>query len=219
MLREQKAGKFSRKLIAAGDVDYSGLDRELEPLPYTREEVERIPHTIKEDEMFVLLGDAATESTLKTALSLGSTRVVHLATHGLIDPAEPMRSSIALGPGRGEDGFLYSLEILSMQLDRPTIVLSACESALGRLEKGEGVVGLTRSFLAAGSRGVIASLWPVSDESTAMLMDQFYKAMWTKSSAAESMRRARNSLLESEQWSHPYFWAPFVVIGTEKLPW
>jgi tetratricopeptide (TPR) repeat protein len=124
MLREQKAGKFTRSLIAAGDVDYSELDRELEALPYTREEVERIPHKLKEDDRYVLLGDAASESTLKTALSLGSTRVVHLATHGLIDPAEPMRSSVALGAGRGEDGFLYSMEILSMQLDRPTIVLS-----------------------------------------------------------------------------------------------
>jgi CHAT domain-containing protein len=219
MLREEDAGQFTRKLIAAGDVDYSGLDRELEPLPYTREEVERIPHKLKDDDKYVLLGDAATESTLKTALDLGSTRVVHLATHGLIDPAEPMRSSVALGAGRGEDGFLYSMEILSMQLDRPTIVLSACESALGRLEKGEGVVGLTRSFLAAGSRGVIASLWPVSDESTAMLMEEFYRALWQKYSAAESMRQARNALLATEEWSHPYFWAAFVAIGTEKIPW
>ena len=114
---------------------------------------------------------------------------------------------------------MHSLEILSMDLDRPMIVLSACESALGRLERGEGVVGLTRSFLAAGSRGVVASLWPVSDESTAQLMSDFYYALWKKYSAAESLRQARAAMLDGEQWSHPYYWAAFVAIGTEKTPW
>ena len=148
-----------------------------------------------------------------------SSRVVHLATHGLIDPAEPMRSSVVLGPDGLDDGYLHSLEILSMQLDRPMIVLSACESALGRLERGEGVVGLTRSFLAAGSRGVVASLWPVADESTATLMSEFYYALWKKYSAAESLRQARAALLATEEWSHPYYWAAFIPIGTEKTPW
>jgi CHAT domain-containing protein len=218
-LREQKAGKFQQSLLAIGDVDFSALDRDLEPLPFTRSEVEGIPHKLKEDQRTLLLGDEATELRLRTSLSLMSSRVVHLATHGLIDPAEPMASSVVLGPEGDDDGFLHALEILAMDLDRPMIVLSACESALGRLERGEGVVGLTRSFLAAGARGVVASLWPVADESTATLMSEFYYALWRKYSAAESLRQARMAMLDSDQWSHPYYWAPFIALGTEKTPW
>ena len=142
-----------------------------------------------------------------------------LASCNLIDPAEPMRSSVVFAPEGMDDGYLHSLEILAMDLDRPMIVLSACESALGKLERGEGVVGLTRSFLAAGSRGVVASLWPVSDESTAELMSNFYDALWRRYSAAESLRQARARMLDSGEWGHPYYWAPFVAIGTEKTPW
>jgi CHAT domain-containing protein len=218
-LREQKAGRFHQSLLALGGIDYSGFAPELEPLPFTRAEVEGIPHKLKEDERTLLLGPDASELRLRMATSIMSSRVVHLATHGLIDPAEPMRSSVVLAPEGDDDGYLHSLEILAMELDRPMIVLSACESALGRLERGEGVVGLTRSFLAAGARGVVASLWPVSDESTATLMSEFYSALWKKYSAAESLRQARAALLESEEWSHPYYWAPFIAIGTEKTPW
>jgi CHAT domain-containing protein len=218
-LREQKAGRFQQSLLALGDIDYSSFERQLEPLPFTRAEVEGIPHKLKEDERTLLLADEASELRLRMALSILSTRVVHLATHGLIDPAEPMRSSVVLAPEGDEDGYLHSLEILAMKLDRPMIVLSACESALGRLERGEGVVGLTRSFLAAGARGVVASFWPVADESTATLMSEFYYALWKKYSAAESLRQARIAMLDSEQWSHPYHWAPFAVLGTEKTPW
>lgn len=218
-LREQKAGRFHQSLLALGGIDYSGFEPALEPLPFTRAEVEGIPHKLKEDERTLLLGPEASELRLRMALGIMSSRVVHLATHGLIDPAEPMRSSVVLAPEGDDDGYLHSLEILAMELDRPMIVLSACESALGRLERGEGVVGLTRSFLAAGARGVVASLWPVSDQSTATLMSEFYYALWKKYSAAESLRQARAALLESEEWSHPYYWAPFIAIGTEKTPW
>ena len=220
-LLERSGADFDRQLLALGDADYSGLDsaEPLEPLPFTRDEVSRIGSTLEDGQSVILVGPTATERALKTALHDGSSRVVHLATHGLIDPAEPMRSCVALGAGDDDDGYLYSLEILALPLENPMIVLSACESALGRLERGEGVVGLTRSFLGAGAQGVVASLWPVSDASTATLMGEFYDSMWLEQSAAVALRDARRTLLEDERWGHPYFWSAFVLIGTESMPW
>jgi len=220
-LRARGTAEFDRQLLALGDADYSNLDSSepLEPLPFTRDEVTGIGSRLDPDDMVILVGSTATEPALKTALHEGSSRVVHLATHGLIDPAEPMRSCVALGPGPDDDGYLYSLEILTLPLENPMIVLSACESALGRLERGEGVVGLTRSFLGAGAQGVVASLWPVSDASTATLMAEFYDSMWNERSAAIALRDARRTLLEDERWGHPYFWSAFVLIGTETMPW
>jgi CHAT domain-containing protein len=219
-LKTRAGADYDRQLLALGDADYDGLDRELEPLPFTRQEVTRIGSELRETDQIVLLGDRATEPELKHALASGSTRVVHLATHGLVDPAEPSRSCIALGAAAPDDGYLYSLEILTLPLQSPMVVLSACESALGRLERGEGVVGLTRSFLAAGAQGVIASLWPVSDASTAELMRRFYDGLWSgRESAARALRNARIGLMESADWGHPYFWSAFVVVGTERMPW
>jgi CHAT domain-containing protein len=220
-LRERSGAEFDRQLLALGDADYSGLDssKPLEPLPFTKDEVTGIGSDLAPEDQVILIGSTATEPALKTALHDGSSRVVHLATHGLIDPAEPMRSCVALGAGPDDDGYLYSLEILALPLDNPMVVLSACESALGRLERGEGVVGLTRSFLGAGAQGVVASLWPVSDASTATLMAEFYDSMWTGRSAAVALRDARSTLLEDERWGHPYFWSAFVLIGTETMPW
>lgn len=218
-LRERDDAHYERELVALGGADYSGLDRALDPLPFTEREVQRISAGLDATDKVVLLGADATEPRLKQALEGPSTRVVHLATHGLVDPAEPARSCVALGAGGDQDGYLYSLEILALHLDRPMIVLSACESALGRLERGEGVVGLTRSFLAAGARGVVASLWPVPDASTAALMGTFYDELWQHHSAAQAMHTARAELLASEEWSHPYFWSAFVLVGTERMPW
>ena len=218
-LRKRGGKRFNSELLALGDADYSALDETLEPLPFTGEEVRGIAAELDEDDSTVLLGKTATESDLRAAMNSGSSRVIHLATHGLIDPAEPSRSCVALAPGSNEDGYLYSMEILALDLESPMIVLSACESALGKLERGEGVVGLTRSFLAAGAQGVVASLWPVSDASTATLMSGFYTELWQRNSAAESLHHARLELLSNEEWSHPYFWAAFVMIGTERMPW
>ena len=100
------------------------------------------------------------------------------------------------------------------------VVMSACESARGRVSRGEGVVGLSRAFLGAGAGSVVASLWSVSDESTAELMRVFYERMFGKKrSASRALQEARLALLERETFSHPFFWSPFIVTGTERSPW
>jgi CHAT domain-containing protein len=146
--------------------------------------------------------------------------VVHLATHGLVDAREPIRSSVALTPGDNEDGYFHTLEILAIPMHSQLVVMSACESARGEISRGEGVVGLSRAFLASGAGSVVASLWAVSDESTAELMKTFYERMLGKKRpASRALNEARLALIDTEKYSHPFYWSPFVVTGTERSPW
>jgi CHAT domain-containing protein/Tfp pilus assembly protein PilF len=219
------------ELLALGDPDYTTLEPRpgessvaLPPLPHTREEVLAITGSSPDGEgstprRLALLGPEATEARLKIELRRGSPRLLHLATHGLLDPIEPSRSCVVLGRSKddAEDGYLHSLEILTLPLDCDLVVLSACESARGRIERGEGVVGLTRSFLAAGARSVVASLWSVSDVSTARLMASFYAGMLDEAQPpARALQRARLVLLDSDEFGHPFFWAPFVLMGASS---
>jgi CHAT domain-containing protein len=169
----------------------------------------------------VFVGREANEAALKAELRGHPIRIVHLATHGIVDPAEPAASSIALCPDSSgaEDGYLQTLEVMASPMDVGLVVLSACESARGEIGRGEGVVGFSRAFLAAGAHSIVASLWPVSDESTATLMETFYKRMFkNKESVGRALNEARLSLMTDERYAHPYYWAPFVVIGSEYSP-
>jgi len=226
-LREKKRmKKYETDIIAAGDPDYSYLaesgERSLRPLPNTRVEVERIGALFKDDKRIVLTGSEASEAALKRNIAENPSRMIHIAAHGLVDPVTPAASSIALSavPGDGEDGFLHTLEILALPVESRLVVLSACETATGRVSRGEGVVGLSRAFLGAGAEAVVSSLWAVPDESTAELMSSFYGYMAGKKKPAyEAINEARKTLLETGEYSHPFHWASFIVIGTDKAPW
>jgi CHAT domain-containing protein/lipopolysaccharide biosynthesis regulator YciM len=215
---------FARDLLAMGNPDFSALaptgDAKLAPLPFAQEEVDAISARVKDDRKLVLTGGDAREATLKKELRNGAPRVLHLATHGLVDPVEPTRSSVALTPGDNEDGYFHTLEILATPVPSELVVMSACESARGQLSRGEGVVGLSRAFLASGAGSVVASLWAVSDESTALLMKTLYERMFGKKrSATRALNEARMALIDSDKYSHPFFWSPFIVTGTERAPW
>jgi CHAT domain-containing protein len=148
--------------------------------------------------------------------------VVHLATHGFVNPSEPTSSGIVLCPdGEGtEDGYFQTLEVMALPMDVGLVVLSACESGRGQIGRGEGVVGLSRAFLASGTRAIVASLWPVSDESTARLMEEFYGRMFGKRQpAADALNGACLVLIDDPRHSHPFHWSSFVVIGLEDSPW
>jgi CHAT domain-containing protein len=224
----KKHKKYDTELLAMGDPDYTlfqdapGASNELEPLPHTRIEVQNISASLKDKQKIVHLGIDANEAAFKNDVQSGSVRVIHLATHGLVDPVEPAASNIALCPDPEgvEDGYLHTLEILSLNTDAGIVVLSACESAGGKIGRGEGVVGLSRAFLASGTPGVVASLWPVSDESTAILMQEFYERMLRKKRpASRALNEARLALMDDSRYAHPFYWSPFVVIGLEKSPW
>jgi len=222
------SGKAGIDLVALGDPDYSllaplpGRRQEITPLPHTRTEVSNIAAILKDRSLDAYVGREANEAALKDALRGHPSRVVHLATHGIIDRAEPTASSIVLCPDSSgtEDGYLRTLEVMSSPMEVGLVVLSACESARGEIGRGEGVVGFGRAFLAAGARNVVASLWAVSDESTAILMEAFYRQMVTrKQPVGRALNRARLALLDDPRYAHPYYWSPFVTLGCEYSPW
>ncbi|MCI0451906.1 MAG: CHAT domain-containing protein [Candidatus Latescibacteria bacterium] len=215
---------YARDLLAVGNPDLTSLvsngGAPLAPLPFAAVEVEAVSAKVKGDRKLVLTGKDAREATLKRELTNGAPRVVHLATHGLVDATEPERSSVVLAAGDNEDGYFHTLEILATPTRSRLVVMSACESALGKVSRGEGVVGLSRAFLASGAGSVVASLWAVSDESTAELMKAFYERMLGKKRpASRALNEARLALIETEKYSHPFYWSPFVVTGTERSPW
>jgi CHAT domain-containing protein/Flp pilus assembly protein TadD len=223
-LHGHKKRKYDLDLVAYGDPDFAllGDGASFEPLPNARVEIAAIGDNVKDEKRVVRLGADANEAAVKQQMDGGSSRVYHFATHGLVNPVEPAASCVVLcpDPARVEDGYLNTLEILSMTTNGGLVVVSACETALGRVSRGEGVVGLSRAFVASGAGGVVASLWAVSDESTAELMKVFYGNMLGKKRpAGHALQDARLALLDDERYSHPFYWSPFIVIGTDKSPW
>jgi len=224
-LRDAAASPNGIDLVAIGDPDYAAGSGEegsaLRRLPHSRREIEDIGMNFKERRRFIAVGAEATETALKGALAERRPRFLHLAAHGLVDPVNPASSSIALLPdaeGR-DDGRFHTLEILAAPLACRLVTLSACESARGRIGRSEGVVGLSRAFLAAGASCVVSSLWPVSDESTSILMGSFYRAMVKgKRTAAEALNEARLELMKSGPYGHPFHWAAFIAIGSDRAP-
>jgi CHAT domain-containing protein len=145
-------------------------------------------------------------------------RIVHFATHGLINNERPDLSGIVLSlydeEGRSRNGFLRLNDIYNLQLPADLIVLSACSTGLGKEVKGEGLIGLTRGFMYAGASSVVASLWKVDDEATAQLMKHFYEAMFGKGlTPAAALRDAQLVMSRDQRWQSPYFWAGFVIQG------
>jgi CHAT domain-containing protein len=183
-------------------------------LPNTRKEVESIANLYKSADRKVYLGGDATKAALQRE-HLAGYRVLHLATHAVIDERVPARSGVVLSGSGAEDGILRVPDVFNLDLDADLVVLSACQTGLGKLVKGEGMVGLTRSFLYAGSSRIAVSLWEVSDMATAELMESFYRGMRGGAAPAAALRDAKLNMLKSARpaYRHPYFWAPFVITG------
>ncbi|MEO0538901.1 MAG: CHAT domain-containing tetratricopeptide repeat protein [Cyanobacteria bacterium P01_A01_bin.123] len=165
-----------------------------------------------------LTGDQATESTVKQQLA--SADLIHLATHGLLEYGDPRETgtrdvpgAIALTPGNGEDGLLTAAEILQMDLQADLVVLSACDTGRGRIT-GDGVIGLSRSFIAAGVPSVVVSLWAVPDAPTADLMTEFYRQLDEGQTKAQALRQAM--LITMQDHPDPKDWAAFTLIGESE---
>jgi len=145
-------------------------------------------------------------------------RIIHFATHGLINSEHPELSGLVLSlvdeNGKPQDGFLRMNDIFGLRLPADLIVLSACQTALGKEIKGEGLVGLTRGFMYAGAERVVASLWQVDDQATSELMQYFYRGMLKEGlRPAAALRAAQIEMSKSSRWSAPYYWAGFVIQG------
>src|SRR6185295_4915487 len=154
-----------------------------------------------------------------TALSpeLAGYRVVHFATHGIIDSRTPALSGLMLSRvgERGEplEGFLGLHDVYNLRLGADLVVLSGCETALGKQVRGEGLVGLTQGFLYTGARQVVASLWRIEDRATAELMSRFYRGLVAGRPPAAALRLAQLAIRDDKRWRSPYYWSGFVLQG------
>ncbi|MCH8874571.1 CHAT domain-containing protein, partial [candidate division KSB1 bacterium] len=196
----------------AGASTRGGLSR----LPYSGMEIQNIAKLFPSAQADIFTRREASEEKVKEKAKLIGYKYVHFATHGLINERKPDFSSIVLAQDDdpGEDGFLQAAEIFNLEMNADLIVLSACQTGLGKMVRGEGIIGLTRAFMYAGASSVLVSLWSVSDVSTSKLMENFYENLVVKNQdKAEALRRAQLLMLETEQFSHPFYWAPFVLIG------
>jgi CHAT domain-containing protein/Tfp pilus assembly protein PilF len=224
------------RLVAFGDPDYSatapldeallreqrtarerGLD--LRPLPASRREVRSLERLYAASAR-TYLGSEATEERAKSVA--GEASLLHFATHALADEKAPLDSSLALSlpgewrPGR-DNGLLQAWEIFEqVRLDADLVTLSACGTALGQETSGEGILGLTRAFQYAGARSVLASLWGVSDASTADWMVHFYGRLKRGASKDDAVRKAQLEMMRRPGSSHPYHWAAFQLSGDWK---
>ena len=148
-------------------------------------------------------------------------RIIHFATHGLLDSQNPGLSGIVLSllddEGNSVDGFLRLHDIYNLKLNADLVVLSACNTALGKEVRGEGLIGLTRGFMYAGAPRVVASLWKVDDAATVYLMSVFYRKMLADNlRPAAALRAAQIEMMKQPRWRSPYYWAPFVLQGEWK---
>ena len=184
-------------------------------IPHASLEVERVARLFPEPRRRTYLGSDAHEAAVK-ATDLSRFRILHFAAHAMTDELFPARSAILLGAGSGqEDGLLRMDEILSLNLSSDLVVLSACQTGVGQLLRAEGTLGFTWAFLSAGSSAIVASQWSVNDRSTAEMMEAFYSQMSQGLSPTAALRAAKLGMLDSERaaFRHPYYWAPFVLVG------
>jgi CHAT domain-containing protein len=185
---------------------------ELQPLPGALDELKNISRHFN-GEYFT--ERAATEHSFKEYC--GQYKILHLATHAIVDDRYPALSRLMFSDATDtlEDGSLFIYELYNLKLNAELVTLSACNTGIGKLHRGEGLMSLGRGFMYAGCPNVVMSLWPVSDQSTAKLMDLFYNGLKKGENKDEALRNAKLSLLNSAdpQASNPYFWAAFTLVG------
>jgi CHAT domain-containing protein len=197
----------------------SGSDRGMQDfvrLRFSRVEAEAITRFAPQPARKALDFDANRESVLRG--DLASYRIVHFATHSLLNNEHPELSGVVLSlvdrNGRAQDGFLRLYDIYNLRLGADLVVLSACRTALGHEIKGEGLIGLTRGFLYAGAPRVVATLWEVDDRATAEAMKLFYEGLLARGERpAQALRSAQIALWRTKGWNVPYYWAAFTLEG------
>ena len=191
-----------------GDVENLAL---LGPLPFAEQELHAIGRTFR-DRTRIMSGTSARESGLRDG-SMPQYPVLHFATHGLVSDVQPKRSGLLLAPETGEDGLLQMSEIYGLGLKANLVVLSACQTALGREITGEGLIGLSRAFFYAGARSVVATLWNLNDRFAAEFVERFYRELNQGISTEEALRRAKVAYVNHPRYSHPFYWSSLVMLG------
>jgi tetratricopeptide (TPR) repeat protein len=233
ILRGRQSGPSPKKdLLAFGDPDYGAVSPappsppdifqnfyassafRFFPLKFSGTEVQRIAALFKPRRADVYVKALASEKTLQT-VPLADYKIIHFAAHGLIDDQRPARSSIVLSldPASPEDGFVQVREIYNLKMRASLVGLSACQTGLGRFVRGEGIEGLNRAFFYAGASSVLMTLWSINDEAGSQLMERFYRRLRAADPITDALRAAKLDLIRSPAFSHPYYWAGYVVTG------
>ncbi len=200
----------SDKIFALGNPDLG--DPTLD-LPGAQREVEGLSKLFPKAESFYR-GEATRTRFVKDA---PGAKLIHVAAHGTVDALDPLHSKLHLARETGHPGTLEAREIYGMSLGSTDLVaLSACESGLGKVSRGDEIWGFTRSFLAAGAPALLVSLWPVSDDATELLMRSFYEHLSMGSDRREALRNAELAVLSDPRFGAPVFWAPFNLVGSPR---
>jgi CHAT domain-containing protein/Tfp pilus assembly protein PilF len=232
--RARKATRASTTLLAFGNPSIGEetvqkvasifMGEKLLPLPEAERQVRALADLYGPERSRVYVGPDAREDRAK--LEAGSCRILHIATHGIVNDSSPLYSHLVLARPEGgsdEDGLLEAWEIMDLDLKADLVVLSACDTARGRVAPGEGMVGLAWAFFIAGCPTTVVSQWSVEAASTTELMVEFHRNLRRKLNdsrspvtKAEALRLASLKLLRSRAYRHPFYWAPFVLIGESR---
>jgi CHAT domain-containing protein/Tfp pilus assembly protein PilF len=210
----------SRSIEHPPEEAFGGLARKLPRLLFTLREADSILALAPAGDVFKATDFKASRATALDP-GLGRYRYLHIATHGLLDNERPGLSALALSmvdeAGRTQDGFLRANDIYNLKLPAELVVLSGCQTGLGKAVNGEGLVGLTRGFMYSGAARVMVSLWNVDDQATSELMARFYRRMLKgKLRPAAALRMAQIEMWRQRRWRAPYYWATFVLQGEWK---
>ena len=222
--RVKNAARNKPELLAAARSPLARTLRDFRFQPkrlfYSRDEAEAI-YAVTPSGAGLKALDFQANRTTATSAELSNYRIVHFATHGLLNGEHPELSGLVLSlvneKGQAQDGFLRLHEIYNLKLNADLVVLSACQTALGKEVQSEGLIGLTRGFMYAGAPRVVASLWKVDDLATKELMKRFYRAMLVEKHApATALRTAQLEMMQNKRWQSPFYWAAFTLQGEWK---
>jgi len=208
-----KAESTADAMRSASELGLGDLRR----LRFSRQEADEITRLANNDLKLEAV-DFQANRALATSAELGQYRIVHFATHGLINNTHPELSGVVLSlvdeKGRPQNGFLRLYDLYNLKLSADLVVLSACQTALGKDVRGEGLVGLTRGFMYAGAPRVVASLWQIDDRASAEFMKRFYEGLLgQKLRPAAALRAAQVSMQKDPRWQSPHYWAAFTLQG------
>ncbi|WP_426101184.1 CHAT domain-containing protein [Massilia sp. TSP1-1-2] len=206
----RRAPASSSTFVAFGN---PGVDARM-ALPAAEREVQQIGALFNERKIFI----KNEASTAQFRSQAGNGAILHVAAHAEVDLIDPLQSRILLAPDKNDTGFLNARQVYDVDLKNVSLVtLSACESGLGRIANGDEIQGFTRAFLSAGASALFVSLWPVADESTEQLMTHLYGDLAAGKEAAKALQAAQVSVLKQPRFAHPFFWAPFDLVGNGRL--
>jgi CHAT domain-containing protein len=207
---------------ALRDFNQNKAATEVSRLPATLREARVISELVPSREVVTNIGFDATKKKFMTE-DVGEHRIVHIATHGLLNVEHPNLSGLIFSlldeQGKSLEGFLRLHDVYNLDLPADLVVLSACRTGLGKDVRGEGVISLSNGFMYAGAKAVISSLWKVDDDATAEFMGHFYRSLLKdQQPPAIALRNAKLEMQKDQRWHAPFYWAGFVLQGEYQNP-